>query len=218
MKREKAKVNVIIFDLDGVIIDSGEDIANAVNHTLEKYGREKLSKEEIINYVGFGGLYLIRMCFKGSDEDTIQKAFVDYKSYYYDNPIVKTRLYPGVEEILERFKDKKMAVVTNKPQAIAMRILEKFGVLRYFGMVLGPESLKRMKPDPEGLVKVLDHFGEKPELALMTGDSHTDIEAGKSIGTLTCGVTYGLGSREKLLLSSPDFVVDDIRKLASFIR
>jgi len=216
-RTDKLKINVLIFDFDGVIIDSRADIANAVKHTLEYFGRPMLPDDEIISHVGWGADNLVRSCFKGCDDEIIQKAIPFYRKYYLENSVEKTRLYNNVRETLEFFRNKKTALVTNKPEDVSRSILDKLGIAGYFGIVIGPESLKRMKPDPEGIFKVLDFFEEKPENAIMIGDTYTDIEAGKAAGSYTCGVTYGIGAVKDMMDASPDFVVDDIIELTRII-
>ncbi len=215
----KSEINAIIFDFDGVIVDSGEDIANAVIYTLKLFDMPMLPESEIISYVGRGAVNLIRMCFKECDEVTLQKAVIVYRSYYLDNCLINTKLYPNVKETLRYFrnKDKKLALVTNKPEDLTHKILIGLGVNAYFSMVIGPESVRKMKPDPEGILKVLENFSEYPKNAIMVGDSYTDVEVGRNAGTLTCGVTYGLGDVSKLLASVPDYVIDDIDKLTDII-
>ncbi len=213
----KKKIEAVIFDFDGVIADTGEDLANAVLYTLESFSRPVLSREEIIGYVGDGAETLIRRCFKECDEDTVLKALPVYKQYYLENAVLKTRLYEGVKETLEQLKDKKLALVTNKPEAQTLKIIEALGVKHYFRQVIAPERLKHMKPHPEGILKALEAFGEPAGNAVMVGDSYTDIEAGKSAGTYTCGVTYGLGNVEKLREAEPDFVVSNLRHLLDYI-
>jgi phosphoglycolate phosphatase len=186
----KSGINVIIFDFDGVIINSGADIANAVNYALRHFDRPLLPKDEII-----------------------ANAMPVYREYYLENCIIETVLYENVKETLEFFKDKKIGLVTNKPENLTFKILEELGIREYFKIVIGPESVKKLKPDPEGLLKVIDAFGEEPAKAIMVGDSYTDVEAGRGAGTYTCGVTYGLGSSVELVNASPDFVIDDIIQL-----
>lgn len=216
----KYEANAVIFDFDGVIIDSGADIAHAVQHTLDLFNRPVLSKEEIISYVGHGAEVLIRRSFKDCPEELIKEALPVYKQYYLENALIETMLYEHVHdtlEILKGQKGKKVALVTNKPENIARRILEGLNIGKYFDLVLGPESVKKMKPDPEGIMKVLATFGIEAEKAVMVGDSHTDIEAGRSAGILTCGVTYGLGNTDELIKSSPDFLINDMASLIGYI-
>lgn len=151
-------INTIIFDFDGVVIDSGEDISDAVNKTLVHFGRPEIGIDKIISYVGDGALNLIKRCFTDADDELIYNALNYYRDYYFNNPVVKTCLYPGVREILEKFLDKgiKTAIVTNKPGLITMKILEQLDAGMFFDMVVAPEHIKNMKPHPEGLLKVME--------------------------------------------------------------
>lgn len=212
----KYKVDAVIFDFDGVIIDSGADIAHAVQHTLQKFNRPVLAVDQIIIYTGHGAEYLVRQSFKGSSEELILEALPAYTKYYLENALVETTLYPHVKQALEVIKrnmDHKIALVTNKPENIARKILAGLDIADYFDAVLGPESVKKMKPDPEGIGKVLAAFRIAPKNAIMVGDSHTDVEAGKSAGTYTCGITGGLGNKAELIASIPDFLIDDMAQL-----
>ncbi len=211
------KINVLIFDCDGVIIDSGADITNAVLHTMRHFNVRELPKDEIISYVGRGAETLIRKSFKGCDEQLIQTVIPYYKKYYLENCIVETRLYENVKRTLEHFSNKKIAMVTNKPEAITHRILQKLGVNHHFSAVVGPESVKSPKPDPEGLFKVLQVFGEKPENAVIIGDSEFDIQAGKSAGMHTCGVTYGIGDLNDLKATGPELLIDNMIDLVNLV-
>lgn len=214
----KTDVNVIIFDLDGVIINSATDIANAVLYALKYFNRPLLPKDEIISYVGRGAENLVRKSFKECGDDIIRKAMPIYLDYYLNNCIVETRLYSHVQETLEYLKDKKIALVTNKPEDLSRKILAGLKVNEYFDLVVGPESVKKMKPDPEGLLKVLAAFDEHTGKAIMVGDSYTDVEAGKKAGIYTCGAAYGLGSVDELIKSSPDFVISDIIELTDILK
>jgi phosphoglycolate phosphatase len=213
----KLKISAIVFDFDGVIVDSGADIANAVSETLKAFNQPLLSKEEIIKNVGRGAEYLIRSCIKDCSEELFIEAYPYYRKYYLENCILETRLYDNLEETLDYFKDKKLAVFTNKPEELTRKILEGLGVMKYFKLLVGPESVENLKPHPEGLLKILEAFGEEPQNAIMIGDTYTDVEVGKKAGTHTCGVTYGLGGTEELINVKPDFIIDNIRKLRDLI-
>lgn len=217
----KFYVDLIVFDFDGVIIDSARDIANAVQHVLGLFNQPILSREEIISHVGHGAEYLIRRCFNGCSEDIIRQALPIYRKHYLENAVVETRLYDNVESTLKNIKtpelNKKTALVTNKPEDVARRILAVLGVGEYFDMVVGPESVTEMKPDPEGILKVLDSFEIPAQRAIMVGDSHVDIEAGKNAGAITCGVTYGMGNREELFNSAPDIIINNLASLLTIL-
>lgn len=217
----KYQVDAVIFDCDGVIINSGADIAAGVQYTLQLFNRPVLSRDEIISYVGHGAEVLIRKSFKDCSEALINEATPIYKKYYLENALIETTLYDHVAETLDYIKshmgDKKIALVTNKPENIAQKILDGLGIREYFDLVVGPESVKEMKPDPEGIIKVLKKFGIAAEKTIMVGDSHTDVEAGKSAGTITCGVSYGLGDTDELIQSLPDFLISNMANLLKYI-
>lgn len=216
----KYKLNAVIFDFDGVIIDSGADIINAVQHTLKQFQQPVLPTNQIISYVGHGAEYLIRRSFPDCNEGLVMQALQAYRKYYLENALIETKLYINVETALQVIKKEmgcRIALVTNKPEDIANRILAGLNIKDYFDLVLGPESVNEMKPDPEGIIKVLSAFGIHARNAIMVGDSHTDIEAGKSAGTNTCGVTYGFGNREELIQSAPDFLISDMAQLLDYI-
>jgi len=216
----KRLVSVVIFDFDGVIIDSGSDIANAVQNTLSRFKQPLLSREEVIKHVGYGSEELIRRCFpQNSSEELIKAAHQHYKQYYQDHAVIESRRYPQVEEVLQRLKslNKKVALVTNKPEEITLKILKFFNISQYFDMVVGPESLKHKKPHPEGILKVLTAFAVTGSQAIMVGDSWVDVKAGKAARVLTCGVSYGLGNFRDLMETSPDYVLDHLAQLFDYI-
>jgi HAD superfamily hydrolase (TIGR01509 family) len=138
-----------------------------------------------------------------------------------ENALIETKLYPNVKETLKDIKehrrDKKIALVTNKPEEISKKILAGLGIRQYFDLIMGPESVKKIKPDPEGIRKVLDTFGIVAEKAIMVGDSYVDVKAGRSAGTNTCGVTYGLGNKKELIKAAPDFYISDMSQLLEHI-
>lgn len=211
----------LLFDLDGVIIDSGADIAGAVQHTLELFHQPVLTMDEIIDYVGDGASALIRRSFKYAAPDLIEKALPVYLEYYYAHSLIETRLYPHVKATLKNLRRTRpgleMAVVTNKPEAVSVKILTGLGVMDYFDRIIGPESVHRLKPDPEGILMMLQKWSVPPGQAIMIGDSHTDIQAGKAAGTITCGVTYGLGDKTALMEARADYMIDDLAQLLELI-
>lgn len=211
----KSFVNLVIFDFDGVIINSGSDIANAVRNALYRFKQPLMSKEEIIKHIGHGSEELIRKCFPHFNDEQIKAAHEYYKQYYRDNAVNETRLYPQVENVLQRLKhlNKRVALVTNKSEEITLKILSFLNIDQYFDMVLGPESLIQKKPDPEGILKVLTSFKITSSQAIMVGDSWVDVKAGKAAKVLTCGVSYGLGNFEDLLEASPDYIIEDLAQL-----
>ena len=212
-------IDAVILDFDGVIADTGKDIAGAVNHTLARFGMGALDYGSIIRHVGHGARSLVANCAGVHGKDSLDAMLAVYKEYYLEHYADETTLYPGVAEFLALLAGRGVpaAVVTNKPGDITAKILRKFGILGSFGALVSPESVSRMKPHPEGLLAALGMLGKDPGGALMVGDSAGDIEAGKRAGTSTCGVLYGLGDVGELLRAGPDFTVDAIMSIAGHI-
>lgn len=215
--KQMLKVDVVIYDFDGVIIDSAGGIANAVRETQKHFGTEIFDTDRIVSYVGFGAKYLIDGCFPTFSEKQRKTALDWYKAFYRENCLVDTVLYPTVMDTLEFFHKKGIPqfIVSNKPEPITKRILEKLNVAQLFQAAYGPESLSKMKPDPEGLVKCLESSGRKN--GIMVGDSYTDIIAGKAAGIHTCGATYGMGDRAKLKAENADIYVEKLGDMLKYI-
>ncbi len=211
------KVDVVIYDFDGVIIDSAGGIANAVRETQKHFGTEIFDTDTIVSFVGHGAKYLIDGCMPTLDDEQRKVALSWYKAFYHANCLVDTELYPTVKETLEFFKSHNIPqyIVSNKPEAITKRILKELAVEDFFVEAYGPESLTKMKPDPEGLIKCLNHAGRKN--GIMVGDSYTDIMAGKAAGIHTCGATYGMGDRDKLKAENADIYVEKLGDMLKYI-
>ncbi|MGE5381549.1 MAG: HAD family hydrolase [Methylocystaceae bacterium] len=216
----KYQWDLFIFDFDGVIVNSGEDIVDAIQYTLALLNQPEQTSSQILAHIGHGVERMIRNVFAGVDEETIVAAIKIYRQYYLAHAVIKTRLYGQVGETLAVIKHdlhKKTAIVTSKPEELTRTILIGLKVSEYFDLVIGPESVKYMKPDPEGINKVLDYFGMAGNQAVMVGDMHTDIEAGKGAGVYTCGVTYGYGDQQELMASAPDLMIQGMGELLSHI-
>lgn len=199
----------ILFDLDGVLIDSGRDIMHAVNWTLCEHGLSPLPYETVKRHVGHGAGVLLARCFAEfgpRHEALAEQALPAYKSRYLAYSVVETALYEGVSAGLAALRAAgfRMAVVTNKPGALAQKILETLGVWQVFDLLVPPEELTRIKPDPEGLLLAMTSLGLQPEGTVMVGDTWSDMEAGKRAGTRTFGALWGLGDPQAVCAEKPD--------------
>ncbi|MEN8905031.1 MAG: HAD-IA family hydrolase [Clostridiales bacterium] len=212
------EIDLILFDLDGVLIDSSEDITNSVNLTLKEFGFTGLPKEEIVSFLGHGPKDLIDKAFGNQSNMLKVNALKFYKNNYYNNCTNKTRLYDDVEIFLKKFKNKKMAVVTNKLENPSKRILNFLDVVNYFNLIVGPDSIAKLKPDSEGILKVLNELSVDPKKTIMIGDSNVDIIAGKSAGVHTCGIKNRFGNQEDLLSENPDYLIDSLEDLVKKIK
>lgn len=215
----KIKTDLVIFDFDGVLVDTAPDIANAANFTLEAIGFAKLPNDVIGSYIGGGAEPLMRKCLGDRAEELLPKALPVFIERYKAYGFVETHLYPNVVETLQTLKNmgKPMAIATNKMEQLTHQILQGLNIHGYFPVVVGPESIKRRKPDPESINIILDRMGFKPAQAMIIGDTWMDIQSGINAGIATCGVTYGYGSRDEVENSKPDFIIDRIEQLFDYI-
>jgi phosphoglycolate phosphatase len=206
-------VRVLVFDLDGTLIDSALDLALAVAATLEFMKRPPISHEIIYSYVGNGAPTLIRKVLgpNASDEDC-QRGLEHFLSYYREHMLDNTVTYPGVREGLAAMAQFPMAVLTNKPVRFSEKIIEGLGLAPYFKFIYGGNSFETKKPDPMGMQILLEDFGVTPREAMMIGDSEVDVQTARNANTWACGVTYGLGS-ERLAQHPPDVLLDSLVEL-----
>jgi len=209
----KKEVSLVMFDLDGTLANTGKDLANAVNHFRSCFGLEPVENQRVFVHVGHGSEFLIRNCLPEQYQHRFKEAMGLFFDHYQNHLLDTTVLYPHVEDILNYFRKKKRAVVSNKLYRFTVAVLKGLGIESCFDAVLGGDSGFQKKPDPEILNKVLGTFEVKPEMALIIGDGSADIEAGKRAGVYTCGVTYGLGLKEELIEAKPDFLIDDLKQL-----
>jgi phosphoglycolate phosphatase len=201
---------LIIFDLDGTLIDSKLDLAHAVNATLREHGRPELPEERIYSYVGDGAPVLLRRAFgPEAPEGEVARGLEFFIAYYRDHCLDFTTLYPGIRELLDgcRAAGWQMAVLTNKPVRISQLILEKLGLHEHFVRVYGGNSFAEKKPDPMGVLRLLEETGETAESTAFVGDSAVDVRTARNAGVPVIGVTYGF-QPEGLETERPDWVVD----------
>ena len=211
------QVQLLVFDLDGTLVDSKQDLALSVNAMRSDMGLPPLPLHLIASYVGHGVTLLVQRAL-GHDagDEKVQKGLAFFLNYYHEHMLDNTAPYPGVAEALEKLAGHKMAVLTNKPVIFSREMLTRLGFAPYFRYIYGGNSFPRKKPDPMGLNRLMEDLQTAPRETLMVGDSDTDILTGRNAGVLTCGVTYGFGAHtlEKV---APDLVIDDMRELPKLL-
>ncbi len=199
------KIELVIFDLDGTLVDSGGDIAWAANKTLSKLGCATMGVEHIKSCIGWGVDSLLERLL--TDDGTIgdvagvlPRAREIFLGFYEARLFVETLPYPGVVDVLKHLKQKNipMAIVTNKPLYLTGPILDGLDIAHYFQMVVGGDSFENKKPHPEPLLAVLKELEVSPDKALYVGDSTIDCEAGKGAGITTLGAGWGFRGRGEL--------------------
>jgi len=208
-------LELIIFDLDGTLVDSSVDITNALNYAITAYGIKPLAVDDTIKIVGEGLTRLIEKILGDNNASIKDSALDRFIQYYSEHLADFTKPYPGVTKTLEMLGGYKKAVISNKREALSKKLLEQVGLIKFFDAVLGSDSASERKPSPAPVKKVLEILGVEPHRAIIVGDSNFDIEAGKGAGVTTIAVTYGYRSRE--MLGSADFLIDNMNQLLTLI-
>ncbi len=214
-------LKLLVFDLDGTLIDSAQDLCNSVNATLGRFGRERLPDPVVASYIGDGAIMLVRRALFGVDaaevdEDRLARAYAFFLDYYRQHKLDFTYAYEGVLEALAALKElrdlpagpaRAMAVLTNKPVRPARDICAALGLAPYFLSIYGGNSFPTKKPDPEGLLALMGEAGALPQETVMIGDSQVDVETARNAGAWSVGCTFGLAP-ESLTATPPDVFVD----------
>ena len=211
-------IELIIFDLDGTLVDSKQDIINAINFMLKEMSLPGKSGKEIISYVGKGINELLVRSLESQDTDVNNKGRVLFKSYYKKHPADHAYLYKGVKETLKYFKNKQKAVITNRNHKSALNILKKMDIDTYFTQTIGDDNKLCLKPNKGQFDKLFDILSvKKKDKIIMVGDMDVDIIAAKASGVLTCAVTYGFGKLDDIRKLKPDYIIDSISELKNII-
>ena len=207
------QVRLLVFDLDGTLVDSKQDLALSVNAMRMEMGLDPLPLDLIASYVGHGVTLLVNRSLGSlATKENVEKGLAFFLDYYRQHMLDNTLPYPGVAEALEKLAGHKMAVLTNKPVNFSREMLTRLGFAASFAYIYGGNSFPQKKPDPMGMHKLMEDLQIPARATLMVGDSDTDILTGRNAGVWTCGVTYGFGAHtlEKV---SPDLLIDDMREL-----
>ena len=210
----------MLFDLDGTLIDSRADLARSVNLMLADLGRPPLAEAVVASFVGDGVPTLTRRSLvathpKGEMPDSAlhQRAIECMLAHYEMQMLVGTCLYPHVKETLAHFKDKRKAIVTSKESRFVAPLLDHLGIGEAFDCIIGGDTVKARKPDPEPVLEAIRKLGGTVEQAVMIGDSESDILAGRNAHMLTCAVSIGFRTYEQLQQYVPDVLIDRFDKL-----
>jgi phosphoglycolate phosphatase len=209
---------LLIFDLDGTLIDSQQDLANSVNATRAWLDLPPLTLEQVASYVGDGAPTLIRRALPGATEAQLEQALAYFLNYYREHMLDATRLYPGVREGLDLMHaaGKHLAVLTNKPVRFSVTLIERLGLSGHFFRIYGGNSFEEKKPHPAGIHALMRERGIEPARTVMVGDSAVDVLTARNAGALACGVNWGFRP-DSFAEAPPDLRIDDLRELARLV-
>jgi phosphoglycolate phosphatase len=213
-------IRLVIFDLDGTLVDSRLDLANSVNAMLRHYGKPELPCDVIAGYIGDGAPMLVRRSLGDPDDEKfVEEALLYFLGYYREHKLDNTYVYEGVKEALADIARsangaaRKMAVLTNKPVRPSQMIVDALGLAGFFQQVYGGNSFHTKKPDPQGAQVLLDENGVRPGESVMVGDSEIDVLTARNSGMYSIGLSYGFAPHT-LAHVPPDVLVDIPAELA----
>jgi phosphoglycolate phosphatase len=212
------KIRLLIFDLDGTLVDSRLDLANSVNAMLHHFGKALLPNEVIASYIGDGAPMLVRRSLGDPDDESyVQRALEFFLLYYREHKLDNTYVYPGIKESLDSIRSSrngqiKMCVLSNKPVVPSRAIVEALGLGSYFFQVYGGNSFHTKKPDPAGVQTLLEESGAQPEQTVIIGDSDVDVVTARNAGTYSVGVNYGFAPHT-FVDAPPDVIVETPEEL-----
>ena len=216
-----SQLRLLIFDLDGTLVDSRVDLANSVNAMLRNYGRHELPMEIIAGYVGDGAPTLVRRALGDpEDEGFLQEALLYFLAYYREHKLDYTKVYDGIREALAAMRQstngapRSLAVLSNKPVNPSRQIVKALGLTEFFVQIYGGNSFPTKKPDPLGAQTLLAESGCAPQEAVIIGDSDIDVLTAQNAGIWSCGVSYGFAPHS-LQAAAPDVLVDSPAELAA---
>lgn len=207
---------VVIFDLDGTLLYSLEDLMDSVNYTLDLFGYQKRTLEEITSSVGNGVKHLLRQSLPANiDDEEMEKCFLIFKDYYSEHCCDKTHPYDGIVDMMKVLKDKdlKLCIVSNKFQSAAEEVCD-FYFKGLYDMVIGESESCRRKPAPDGINMICDFYGVEKDEVLFLGDSEVDIKTAENAGVFCVSVLWGYRDKQfltdngaKLFINNPDEII-----------
>jgi len=218
MSQKLPVIRAFVFDLDGTLIDSKQDLVTSVNAMLREMGRAELPTDRVASFIGHGAPQLIASALgPGATDDQQRTGLSLFLAHYQLHKLDATRPYPGVVEALDALATYPMSVLTNKPTNMSIEILQGLGLAKYFRSIYGGDSFEKKKPDPTGALKILQEFGVPPAQAAMIGDSEVDTQTARNAGMLAVTVNYGFGVHDRDAYPA-DLYLDSLTDLVNLTR
>lgn len=215
-------VRVVLFDLDGTLVDTAPDLAAATDHMLESLGLPPVGEAQVRTWIGHGVNHLIKRALaatSGSEQELFESGSRLFLDYYAGHLADRTSPYPGVVEALDKLVERglHLGVVTNKPARFTEPLLESLGLRDAFQAVVTGDAVTEQKPAPEPMLKAVRLCGGIPQQAIMVGDSMTDVEAARRAGLGVIGVPYGYNHGDELFWTAPDLMIQSLAELPALL-
>jgi phosphoglycolate phosphatase len=206
-------LDLLLFDLDGTLVDSQEDIADCVNSTLKRFNKNPIAVDVVAQYVGTGIQPLLRQIFEPDGAEAVQKAFAAFNACYSLRLTDHTKVYPDTFEVLEHYRHIRKVILTNKMQKFADVIVDNLKLRGHFDAVFGREAFATRKPDPGPVIEICAKYNVNPARAAMVGDTEFDLRAGRDAGVLTVAALFGYGLPQQLKTLRPDYLIQSAKEL-----
>lgn len=204
------KVDLMIFDFDGTLADTGADLVTSINYTLTAMRLNARSSQEILSFVGDGVKKLIERSLGEDHHDRLNEAMNIFTGHYEKHLLDQTVLYPHIEDVLKFFNHKMKVILTNKRHHFVLAIARGLHIDRYFMEIVGADSTPYQKPDQRVVEYLLSRYNVAPQKAVIIGDGVNDIAVAKNAGIASCAYLNGLGDRETLIQMKADFYCENI--------
>ncbi len=209
-----------IFDLDGTMVDTCPDIVGTVDYIIRTYGYEEKSREFIRSCIGGGARNVLLKCLGRDAEEHIDKELLGvFRDYYTEHCAVDSLVYPGIREAFDclKGKGKAISVATFKIRPATMNIFNTFNLTSYFDIIITADDVERPKPEPDCILKILEHYKCTPKEALLIGDTRTDFMTGTNAGVDVCAVTYGYNTPEDVRALNAAYTVDSMQEFIELL-
>lgn len=209
------KIDTVLFDLDGTLIDTNELIISSFLHTMETYYPGQYGREDVLPFLGPS----LQETFEPMNPEGYEEMITTYRTYNLANHDLLVKGFEGVYETVKTLKenDFKLAIVTTKRSDVVQMGLKLSGLGEFFDVIVALDDVEKPKPDPEPLLKALDLLGSSPERAIMVGDNHHDIVGGQNAGTKTAGVAWSIKGKEHLEAYNPDYILDNMADILAIL-
>lgn len=206
-------VEFMIFDFDGTLVQSGEDIANSVNYTLAALNLPCIDKQQILTFIGDGVAKLIERAIGDAGNAYRERAMAIFTDHYDRHMLDHAELYPGVYDLLQHFAGKRKIILTNKRFRFTKKMASALNIADYFDEIIGADTTPYIKPDPQLIKAILERFPVEKKKTVIIGDGVNDILLARKSGIISCAFMNGLGKREELLALEPDIIFERFEEL-----